>query len=66
MENKLIVLNVKHRIPWIDNVKFLAIWCVIFGHLNGQIFTHGRLGFEMINLFIVIFNMPLFVFMPGY
>lgn len=66
MENKPIVLNVKHRIPWIDNIKFLAIWCVIFGHFNGQIFTHGRLGFEMINLFIVIFNMPLFVFMSGY
>lgn len=55
-----------HRIPWIDNVKFLAIWCVIFGHFNGQIFTHGRPGFDIINLFIVIFNMPLFVFMSGY
>lgn len=56
----------KNRIPWIDNVKFIAIFCVIFGHFNGLIFTHGRPGFAFVNLLIVVFNMPLFVLMSGY
>lgn len=55
-----------NRISWIDNIKFLAMWCVIFGHFNGLIFTHGRPGFAFINLLIVVFNMPLFVFMSGF
>ena len=54
------------RIAWIDNVKFFAIWCVIFGHFNGLLFTHGRPGFGFVNLLIVVFNMPLFVLMSGY
>lgn len=54
------------RIAWIDNVKFLAIWCVIFGHCNGQMFTCDRIGFEWVNLLIVVFNMPLFMLMSGY
>lgn len=54
------------RIAWIDNVKFFAIWCVIFGHCNGGLFTRDRIGFEFVNLLIVVFNMPLFMFMSGF
>lgn len=64
-KKKIEPLN-KKRIPWIDNVKSVAIFCVIFGHFNGLIFTHGRPGFAFVNLLIVVFNMPLFVLMSGY
>lgn len=54
------------RLPWIDNAKFFAIWCVIFGHFNGTLLTQGRPFFSEVNLWIVVFNMPLFVLMSGY
>lgn len=60
------IVSVNQRIAWIDNVKAIAIACVIFGHFNGLLFSHGRIGFDYINLLIVVFNMPLFVMMSGY
>lgn len=60
------MVAVKKRIAWIDNVKAIAIIGVVFGHFNGLLFTHGRPGFDFVNLLIVVFNIPLFVLMSGY
>lgn len=53
------------RIIWIDNAKALAMFCVVFGHING-LFNHDIAGFAVLNNFIVSFNMYLFVFLSGY
>jgi fucose 4-O-acetylase-like acetyltransferase len=53
----------KVRISWIDNAKFIAILCVVIGHAFSLI--NGFRGYDEINLFIVIFNMPLFALLSG-
>lgn len=54
------------RISWIDNVKFFAIFCVIYGHCNGFIINPESIkGWYFWNSLIVAFNMPLFMFISG-
>lgn len=53
----------KNRIPWVDNVKMVAILFVILGHTWRII--HCPLP-EWLSLFILSFNMALFVIMTGY
>lgn len=51
------------RLSWVDNVKMLAMLFVILGHTWRII--HCPLP-DWLNLFILSFNMPLFVIMTGY
>lgn len=51
------------RMPWLDNVKMVALLCVIIGHTT-HLFANGLPGRMM--GFIVAFNMPLFVLLAGY
>ena len=55
--------NSKNRLAWIDNVKMVAMVFVIFGHTWRII--HYPLP-EWMGLFILSFNMALFVIMTGY
>lgn len=53
------------RLAWVDNVKMFAMLCVIIGHSFACI-TGDFNGYDEINLFIVAFNMSLFVFISGF
>lgn len=53
------------RIAWIDNAKFVAIFCVVLGHSFSLIKGNFR-GYDNINLLIVAFNMPLFALLSGF
>ena len=53
----------KDRLPWVDNVKMVAMLFVILGHTWRII--HCPLP-EWLGIFITSFNMPLFVMMTGY
>lgn len=53
------------RIPWIDAVKMFAMLCVILGHSNSCL-PHDIIGFHEFNMWIVVFNMPLFVIISGF
>lgn len=53
------------RIAKWDNLKFLLIFLVVFGHLGRQVSSLSPL-MEGIIFFIYLFHMPLFVFLSGY
>lgn len=53
------------RILWIDNSKFVAIFCVVLGH-SFSLIKGNFCGYEDFNLLIVAFNMPLFAFLSGF
>ena len=55
--------NKSKRLAWVDNVKMIAMLFVIFGHTWRII--HYPLP-EWLGLFILSFNMALFVMMTGY
>lgn len=51
------------RIAWIDNAKMIAMLFVILGHTWRIV--HSPLP-EWLNMFILVFNMPIFVILSGY
>lgn len=55
--------SIQNRLPWLDNVKMIAMLCVIWGHMSG-VFSNGMPG-RLMGL-IVAFNMPLFIFLSGF
>lgn len=55
-----------NRILWIDNVRFFAIACVVFGHVLGFLTNHEIVGYEVVQGVIVSFNMPLFFVLSGF
>ena len=75
MENKVFFsinsVSRGSRIAWIDNIRLFAILCVIFGHCwylgdPNALGGYEVAGYHFQKLFIVSFNMPLFVFLSGY
>lgn len=58
--------EINQRKHWIDSARMFAMFCVVFGHTNGHLFSHGMPLFAEINSIIVFFNMPLFVLLSGY
>lgn len=52
------------RIAWIDALKMFAMLFVIFYHCK-YIQSPNLIGYNYLNLWIVSFNMPLFVFLSG-
>ena len=54
---------IDNRIAWIDNAKMIAMLFVILGHTSRII--HCPMP-EWLNMFILAFNMPLFVVLSGY
>lgn len=75
MENKVFFsinsVSRGSRIAWIDNIRLFAILCVIFGHCwylgdSNALGGYEVAGYHFQKLFIVSFNMPLFVFLSGY
>lgn len=50
------------RIAYYDNLKFLLMMTVVFGHLIGSL----KVDFYTEYLFIYSFHMPLFIFISGY
>lgn len=54
------------RQPWLDNIKFFAIFCVVLGHTLGFLTRHEIAGYEWIQGVIVSFNMPLFFMLSGF
>lgn len=63
MTTSYIVSQMSNRLSWVDNVKMVAMLFVILGHTWRII--HCPLP-EWLSLFILSFNMPLFVLMTGY
>ena len=55
-----------NRISWIDNARFLAISCVVFGHVLGFLTNHNIEGYDLVQGVIVSFNMPLFFVLSGF
>lgn len=57
------------RIEWADWLKFLAIYCVVFGHLIAKLSTDAmnmETTIGLINGVIIAINMPLFAIISGY
>jgi len=54
----------KKRIAVWDNLKFILIFLVVFGHFMSP-FTADSLDLERMYLFIYIFHMPAFIFING-
>lgn len=54
------------RMPWLDNIKFFAIFCVVLGHVLGFLTNHEIVGYELVQGIIVSFNMPLFFILSGF
>lgn len=52
--------------PWLDNIKFFAIFCVVLGHILGFLTNHEIVGYELVQGIIVSFNMPLFFILSGF
>lgn len=61
-----IIYNKMERQPWLDNIKFFAIFCVVLGHTLGFLTRHEIAGYEWIQGVIVSFNMPLFFMLSGF
>ncbi|MDZ5471880.1 acyltransferase family protein [Bacillus sp. 31A1R] len=57
----------KNRNPWLDNVKGLLIFLVVFGHLI-EIYRHSETHTSVLYIYNVIytFHMPLFILISGY
>ncbi|MEE1928379.1 acyltransferase family protein [Streptomyces sp. TRM 70351] len=55
----------KHRDPFFDNAKYLAIVLVGLGHAIGPL-SQGSRPVEAVYFFIYAFHMPAFVIMSGY
>ena len=53
----------KQRIVYIDNLKALAIFTVVIGHVF--YFTWNKYNDNVWNNFISVYNMPLFFFLSG-
>lgn len=53
----------KQRIVYIDNLKALAIFTVVIGHVF--YFTWNKFGDNVWNHLISAYNMPLFFFLSG-
>ena len=57
-------INSRERNYWLDNTKFLLILLVVVGH-----FISSFRKYELVNhfyYFILLFHMPLFVFITGF
>lgn len=52
------------RVAYFDNLKFLLIFLVVFGHVLTIVSEHSRAANALIN-FIYLFHMPAFVFVSG-
>lgn len=52
------------RVAYFDNLKFLLIFLVVFGHMLTIVSGHSRAANALIN-FIYLFHMPAFVFVSG-
>lgn len=50
------------RVPWIDDAKMFAMLFVVLGHTNGVV---GHVDSTIFNMWIVSFNMALFVVLSG-
>jgi len=57
--------NKQGRVAWIDAIKMFAMFCVVFGHCC-SVLSNELPAYKYVNLFIVSFNMPLFVFITGF
>lgn len=47
--------------PWLDNIKFFAIFCVVLGHILGFLTNHEIVGYELVQGIIVSFKCPYFL-----
>ncbi|MCD8071448.1 MAG: acyltransferase family protein [Akkermansiaceae bacterium] len=53
------------RLLWVDAVKCIAIFCVLWGHCI-QHLAEGEMGKNSVFLFIYSFHMPLFMILSGF
>lgn len=49
--------------PWLDNIKFFAIFCVVLGHVLGFLTNHEIVGYELVQGIIVSFKYALIFYL---
>ena len=58
------VIDIKKRNFYFDNVRFALIFLVVLGHFLGPLTNKGAFV-ATISMFIYFFHMPLFIFLVG-